>query len=64
MFDINCVILDGFPDRIFSNLDMTEAFGGEIVCPADTGIVVIVDNSRRCHDRILNLEGLCDVSQV
>ncbi len=43
---------------------MTKLFGREIVCPADTGIVVIIDDSGGCHEHMLDLEGLCDMSQV
>ena len=42
--------LNLFADSIFSDLDVTEAFSGEVARPENTGVIIIVDCSGRGHE--------------
>ena len=40
--DNDCAVLDGFPYCVFSDLHMSESFGGHVTGPKDAGVVIVV----------------------
>ena len=41
--DAKAFIVDEFPDRVFAEFHVADAFGGSAVSPNDTGLVVVIE---------------------
>ena len=53
-----------FSCSIFTYLNVTESFGGEILCPTNASVVIVVDDGWRVHDFILDTHAVDDVCEV
>ena len=60
----NVLELDLFADSVFSDLDVTKAFGGEGVSPGDTSGIVVVDDSGAWHEVVMKVHFFEDVVEM
>jgi hypothetical protein len=63
----NCVVLNPFPKRIFTQLNVASRLRSHVVRPLDTSFIVVVDKSRvlKIRDRETGLSDTpADVSEV